>query len=49
LDRYVGDLDAAQELDGLSGEKVSKEVNEARSISSKAAFLRHFGPLIYGW
>jgi hypothetical protein len=36
LDRDVGDFDAAQELDGLSGVKVSKDVNEARSISSNA-------------
>ena len=49
FDRDVGDLSAAEELDELSAHKLSKDLNEARSVASKAAFLRHFGPLIDGW
>jgi hypothetical protein len=48
FDRDVGDLDAAEELNELSALRLSKDLNDARSVGGKAAFLRHFGKLIDG-
>ena len=37
LDRDVGDLDAVEELDELSGSNLLDELSGARSVGSKAA------------
>jgi hypothetical protein len=48
FDGNVGDLDAPQELNELTAVRLSKDLNEARSVRCKAAFFRHFGRLIDG-
>ena len=48
LYRNVGNLDAAEELDDLSGQKFANDLNEARSKAGKTALFRRFRPLIDG-
>jgi hypothetical protein len=46
LDRDVDDFSALKKLNELTAERLSKDLNEVRSVRCKAAFFRYFGRLI---
>ena len=48
LDRDIGRLGAAQELDELPGHLLSKHLDDARAVGDKTPFLRLFRKLING-
>jgi hypothetical protein len=48
FDGDVNDLCALKKLDELSAIRLSKDLDEVRTIARKSAFLRYIRPLING-